>query len=123
MTRKRALIGCGIAALTFLLILAVGGFLGWRAFCTFGIGSDLSDYRDAIQRMDIGAETKGQLLRDIEAVRMSLDEQNNFSFFQWVEIDDSIQGILADGKIDTSEHKWLRADILRMKRTQEITGD
>jgi len=123
MTRKHTLIGCGIAALAFLLLLVVGGSLGWRAFCTFGIGSDLSDYRDAIQRMDIGPETKEQLLRDIEAVRMSLDETNNFSFFQWAEIDDSIQGILADGKIDTSEHRSLQADILRMKRTQGITGD
>ncbi len=123
MTRKQTLIGCGIAALTFLLLLVVGRSLGWRAFCTFGTGGDLSDYRDAIQRMDIGAGTKEELLRDIEAVRMSLDEENNFSFFQWVEIDDSIQGILADGKIDTSEHEWLRADILRMKRTQGITGD
>ena len=89
----------------------------------FGIQSDLSDYRDAVHRMDIAPESKELLLRDIEAVRGSLDGKNNFTFFQWVEIDDSIQGILADGKIDTSEYSWLQNDILRMKRTQGITGD
>ena len=53
--------------------------------------------------MDIDAETKRRILGDLEDVRRSLSEGNEFGLFEWVEIDESIRGVLADGRIDPAE--------------------
>ncbi len=123
MKAKQIMIGCGIAAFLAIAIFAVVAYFGATAFFAFGVGTDLSDYRDAVRGMDIDAVTRDRLLDDFESVRLSLDEGNNFGFFQWLEIDDSIQGILADGKIDADEHDSLQAEIARMKKIQGIVDD
>jgi len=72
--------------------------------------------------MDIEVQTKAQILGDLQQIRHSLDEKNYFGFFEWIEIDDSAQGIIADGKIDGGEYKALQADIERMKRIQRLSN-
>ncbi|HKZ17153.1 MAG TPA: hypothetical protein VJ161_06790 [Geobacteraceae bacterium] len=120
MKYKKILIGCGIAALFVVVVLSVAAYSMTTAFVKFGIGTDLSDYRDAILKMDIDSRTRKYIVRDLEAVRLSLDRKNNFGFLQWLEIDDSIQGIIADGKIVTDEYDPLQADIARMKKIQGL---
>jgi len=117
---KQILIGCGIAALVIGMVLCVAGYFMTKAFIRYAIGTDLSDYRDGIVKMDIDPATKKHIVRDLEDVRLSLDRKNNFGFLQWVEIDDSIQGIIADGKIVTDEYDPLQADISRMKKIQGL---
>lgn len=120
MKARQILIGCGIAALLAAAVLFAAAYSGSAAFFKYGVSSDLSEYRDSIRKMDIDAKVKEALLNDLEEVRFSLDEKNNFGFFQWLEIDDSIQGILADGMIETSEFASLLAEIARMKKIQGI---
>ena len=120
MNTKQVMLGCGIAALVALVVFSVTAYFGAGAFFRFGVGTDLSDHRDAIRQIDMDVEARTQLLGDLEDIRLSLDEQNNFGFFQWLEIDDSIQGIIADRRLDDDEYSVLQADIERMKRTQGL---
>jgi len=120
MKARHILIGCGIAALLAVAVLFAAVYSGSAAFFKYGVSSDLSEYRDSVRKMEIDTKAKEALLNDFEEVRFSLDEKNNFGFFQWLEIDSSIQGILADGKIETDEFASLLAEIARMKRTQGI---
>ena len=120
MKYKQILIGCGIAALVVGVALSVAAYSMATAFVRYGIGTDLSDYRDAIVKMDIDSGTKKHILRDLEDVRLSLDQKNNFRFLQWLEIDESIQGVIADGKIVADEYDPLQSDIARMKQIQGL---
>jgi hypothetical protein len=112
--------GWGIAAIVAVVVLSVVVYFGGGALFKAVIGADLSDYRDAIQQMNIDAEIKTQFLKDLEDIRISLDEKNNFGFWQWSEIDDSIIGLISDGKLEGSEYGSLQADIERMKRAQGL---
>jgi len=123
MKTNQILIGCGIATLVAVVVLFTAAYLGAAAFFRYGVGSDLSDYRDAIQRMNIDSEAKKRILSDLEKVRLSLDDRNRFGFFQWIEIDESVQGIIADGKIEGSEYDSLLSEISRMKKIQGIEKD
>ena len=120
MKTREIMIGCGYGAFVTLILLTVVVYFGGATIFKFGIGSDLSDYRYTLQRMDIDAKIGDQLIDDFEDVRLSLDKGNSFDIFQWFEIDDSIQGILADGKIDAGEYDSLRTDIALMKKIQGV---
>ena len=134
MKTREIMIGCGFGAFVTLILSTVVVYFWGAAIFKFGIGSDLSDYRYTLQRMDfdlsdyrytlrgmsIDAKIGDQLIDDFEDVRLSLDKGNNFDIFQWFETDDSIQGILADGKIDAGEYDSLRTDIALMKKIQGI---
>jgi uncharacterized membrane protein YhaH (DUF805 family) len=122
------MLGYGIAAIVALVVLsAVAYFGGGVLFKAVGgeefkavIGDDLSDYRDAIQQMNIDAEIKTQFLKDLEDIRISLDEKSNFGFWQWAEISVSIEDLITDGKLDGSEYVSLQAEIERMKKAQGL---
>lgn len=123
---KKIAIGCGVAGclglVTLVVVLVLAGRAG-SAFLEFGIGTDLSDYEDTIRDMDLDAARKERLVDAIAAVRLSVDRENNFSFFQWLRIDEEIQGMLRDGEIDDGEYTALLAEIRRMKEIQEIAAD
>ena len=119
---KQIMSGRKIVILLALALLVVGVIFGGKPFFAFGVGGDLSDYRDAIRATDIYTVTKNHLLEDLEKIRLSLDEGNNFGFFQWLEIDDSMKGILKDGKIEANELDSLLAEIERMKKIQGIAS-
>jgi len=103
------------------VILGITSFVIGSAFLKFGIGTDLSDYRDAVQEMEIEAQQKDALLDDFERLRLSVAQRNQIGFFEWVEIDDSIRGMLADGMLDGRESESLRADIDRMHKIQGLS--
>lgn len=117
---EKIALGCGIAALVAIVLCALVAYFGGRAFFTFGVGSDLSDYRDAIEATQLDETTKKRLLDDLEEIRISLDDGNHFGFFQWIEMDNSIQGLIVDHKVNTRELEALRTEIARMRKIQGL---
>ena len=116
-------IGCSVlafAALAGVVLVTAVAVLGGPGFFAFAVGSDLSEQRDAIQGVDIDAETKRRIVGDLEDVRRSLVEGNEFGLFEWIEIDESIRGVLADGRIDPGELDSLEGEIARMKSIQGV---
>ena len=119
-------IGCSVlafAALAGVVLVTAVAVLGGPGFLAFAVGSDLSEQRDAIQGVDIDAETKRRIVGDLEDVRRSLVEGNEFGLFEWIEIDESIRGVLADGRIDPGELDSLEGEIARMKSIQGVPAD
>lgn len=119
-------IGCSVlafAALAGVVLVTAVAVLGGPGFFAFAVGSDLSEQREAIQGVDIDTETKRRILGDLEDVRRSLSEGNEFGLFEWIEIDESIRGVLADGRIDPGELDSLEGEIALMKSIQGVPAD
>lgn len=118
---KRIAIGCGVSGCLGLVVAVVLLVVAGSAFLEFGIGTDLSGYEDAIRASGLDSAKKDQLVGAITEVRSSVDRENNFGFFQWLQIDQSIQDLLGDGQIDEGEVDSLLVEIARMKEIQGIT--
>ena len=119
-------IGCSVlafAALAGVVLVTAVAVLGGPGFFAFAVNSDLSEQREAIQGVDIDTETKRRILGDLEDVRRSLSEGNEFGLFEWIEIDESIRGVLADGRIDPGELDSLEGEIALMKSIQGVPAD
>ena len=119
-------IGCSVlafAALVGVVLVTAVAVLGGPGFFAFAVGSDLSEQREAIRGVDIDAETKRRILGDLEDVRRSLGEGNEFGLFEWIEIDESIRGVLADGRIEPDELDSVEGEIARMKSIQGVPAD
>lgn len=117
---SRLLIGCCVAFVGVGLVVAVGCAIGWSSFFHFGVNSDLTDYAEAIAAADLEATVKQLLLEDIELIRESFDERNNFSFLVWIETTNRIHQMIGDHEIDEFELEALQREFATIKRVQGL---
>ena len=74
----------------------------------------------AINNMELDTEKKNQVMTDFDDIRISLDNGNNFGFFQWLSLDSSIQDQIENGVLSEVELESVERDIQRMKKVQNI---
>jgi hypothetical protein len=115
---EKAIMGCLIPALVLLAVLVVGIVLGANAFVAYGISSDITEYIGIIEKSDLDADTKIDLRQRFENIRDLARKGEHVGFWVWLDYDESIQNLIADGKItehdlaalirelDRLEHKW-----------------
>lgn len=115
---EKAIMGCLIPALVLLAVLVVGIVLGANAFVAYGISSDITEYISFIEKSDLDADTKIDLRQRFENIRELARKGEHVGFWIWIDYDESIQNLIADGKItehdlaaltrelDRLEHKW-----------------
>ena len=116
----RYAIGCGIVVSVALVLLVLVSYLAWPGFVNFTVQNNLAEHRDLVEQMNLDPPVRDELLKDFNTLRLSIDDHNNFGFFQWIEIDLELTKIDQDGKIDIPELAKLRTEIGRMKKIQGI---
>jgi len=112
--------GCLIVVAGMLLFIAVFAYLIWPDFAAFGARLDLVKFKEAVDSSDLPPPTKVALIDDLEAVRLSLDDRNQFNFFQWVNVEKEFLRILGDRRIDETELAKLKVEIGRIKKIQGL---
>src|SRR5687768_3522752 len=85
-----------VTAVVLLLVACGGGFVGWKAFVGFGVGSDLEEYREAVQDSELPDGVKQRLSRRLDTLRDQARKKPP-SFFAWLEHDERLDAITADG--------------------------
>lgn len=117
---KHVMLGCGGVVLFVLVVLILISVFAWRGVFEHGVSTDLVDYKRAVQEMDIDDEIKSGILMDLSQIRLSLDKNNNFRFFQWITINSTLEELVADGNLSDEELFFLQTEIERMKKIQEL---
>ena len=107
-------LGCVIVPLVLVLLLAVGAFLGWRSFMSYGIASDFTEYQAKIRPMDLDPAVKEALLERMEKLREK-GRTSPISFWKWVDYSSSIKSLLEDGKLTPDEVEALNRELDRME--------
>ena len=85
-----------VTAVVLLLVACGGGFVGWKAFVGFGVGSDLEEYREAVQNSELPDDVKQRLSRRLDTLRDQARKKPP-SFFAWLQHDERLDAITADG--------------------------
>jgi hypothetical protein len=114
-------VGCSLFVLVFFGLIGWGAYLALPGFVAYGvIQKDLTEYKEAIERSNLDPKTREALIKDLDAVRLSIDQQSQFEFFQWLSVDTEIDKILNDRQIDVNELAKLKTEIDRMKKVQGL---
>jgi hypothetical protein len=112
--------GCLVVIAGLMLLLAVFCYLVWPDFAAFGTRLDLVEYKDAVEHSNLDPQTQAELIGDLETVRLSIDDRNQFHFLQWLNVDKEVVRLLNDRQIDGPELAKLKAEIGRMKKIQGL---
>lgn len=89
-------------------------------FLAYGIRNDLRGHEDKIQKIIMNEDVKNEIFSKLDEIRISVDQKNNFTFFKWINFDDSLDDILKDDKITKNELNILMSDIKQMQNIQNI---
>jgi hypothetical protein len=116
----RYAIGCGMVTSVVLLLIALVSYLAWPGFVNFTVQTNLAELRDAVQPTNLDPPVRDELVKDLDTLRLSIDDHNNFAFMQWIEIHQELTKIVQDRKIDPRELGMLKNEISRMKKIQGI---
>jgi hypothetical protein len=116
----RIAIGCGLVVSVALVLFALGIYLVWPGFLGYTVQHDLAELRDAVEQSNLEPPIRDELIDEFNALRLSIDDHNNFAFFQWLDIDREVKKILSDRVIDPREMTVLRTELGRMKKIQGI---
>jgi hypothetical protein len=114
-------VGCGLFVVLIIFLIGSGLAWAWPSLIAHGvIQKDLSDYTFALEQSNLDPKIRDELIQDLDAVRLSIDEQNRFGFFQWISVQTEVEKILKDGRVDDKELPKLKTEIGRMKHVQGI---
>jgi len=114
-------VGCGLFVVLIFFLIGMGLYLAWPGLVAYGvIQEDLSQYKEKIEKSNLDPKVRDELVKDLDAVRLSIDERSHFGFFQWISVDTEVEKILKDGRIDDKELPKLKTEIDRMKKVQGL---
>jgi hypothetical protein len=105
-------IGC---FLLFVICIVLAAF-GWSRFVQFGVGTDLADYRSAIEQSNLAAAQKTVLTSRIDRLRAKVSAGSVPSFLSWLPHDEVLDDMTKDRIITPEEFAALNAELDRIER-------
>ena len=94
----------------------VGLVLGSRAFVSFGISSDYTDFIEYVEYSDLDTETQDELVTRLEALRDRARDGDRVGFFEWLGYDQSIRSFISDGTITDADLEAFERELDRLER-------
>ncbi len=92
-----------------MLLLGVVGYLTWKAFLKFGMGSDVDDYAAVVRSSRLDPDTETELLERLDRIEHQLRAgELRFSLFEWIELDEEVERLTGDGVVEPAEVPALR---------------
>jgi hypothetical protein len=116
----KAVLGCGLVVAVLLLLLGVIIYLAWPGFVGYLIQTELVNFREAVEKSPLEPNVRDEFAKDLDAVRLSMDDHKHFDLMQWMSISGEFRKVFDDGRIDPREIENLRTEIGRMKKIQGI---
>ena len=116
--RKRSLlaVGCGCCAgvLAVCALFVVALVVGVKSLVSYSIASELTDYMRLVERADIDAETRQQLLEQLEHIRGHA-RRGDVGFFSWLTFEESLGDLDENGTLTESDVAAFQRELDRLE--------
>ncbi|MBX3412222.1 MAG: hypothetical protein KF708_05840 [Pirellulales bacterium] len=110
-------LGCG-ATLAMLVFCSGGALWLWPSFVRYGVDSDLARVERLIGSAEIPAEERDDLLEQVAQLRLAA-RGKKIEFVEWMSLNDQLDALAADERIDESEVPALRRELERLRADLE----
>lgn len=106
-------LGCG-ATLAVLFVCGGGALWLWPSFVRYGVDSDLARVERLIGTAEIADDERAVLLERVAALRTTA-RGKQIEFVEWMSLNDQLDSIAADERIDTAEAPALERELDRLE--------
>jgi hypothetical protein len=109
-------IGCSCCAGVLLVgvLFAVALFFLTKRLVAYGIASEVKDYIRVVERADIDAGTRQELLDQLEHVRGHA-RRGDVCFFSWLSSEESLEELVEDGVLTDDEAAAFERELDRLE--------
>jgi hypothetical protein len=92
--------------------------IGGKLLVSFGISSDITEYISVLERAEIDPAMKDEAIERLERIRERARKGQHVGLWRWVDYDESIQNLIADGEVTDYEFASLVRELDRLEQAK-----